>query len=72
MVALASVTVLRCRQPGVLEAIAQSNTLRPYILGTLAPDVLLVDTQHVEVLRERLQWAGIDVADALEEYGHRA
>ncbi len=65
-VELATVTVLRCRLPAVFEAIARSEQLRPYIRGTLAPDLLLVDTQSIDALRERLAWAGIAAADVIE------
>jgi hypothetical protein len=40
--------------------------LRPYILGTLAPDILLVDGNMVVALRERLAWAGMEVVEGLE------
>jgi hypothetical protein len=60
-VALAHVVVLRCPQPEVFAAIAGSALLRPYLRGTLAPDVLLVDERHVAALRERLAWAGLTI-----------
>ncbi len=66
-VELALVTVLRCRQPAVFEVIARSEKFRPYIQGALAPDMLLVDTRNVKMLQAQLAWAGIAVADALEE-----
>lgn len=64
-VALAQVTLLRCQQPALLAAITQSEALRPFILKTLAPDLLLVHTRNVAALRAKLKWAGIDVEDAL-------
>lgn len=63
--ALAQVTILRCQQPALLAAITQSDMLRPFILKTLAPDLLLVHTRNVAALWAKLQWAGIDVEDAL-------
>jgi hypothetical protein len=68
---LATVTVLRCRQPAVLEAITRSEKLRPYIRGTLAPDVLLVDTQSVKMLHEHLAWAGIRISDVVDGAANR-
>jgi hypothetical protein len=68
---LATVSVLRCRESAVFEAITHSEKLQPYIRGTLAPDVLLVDTQNVKALREELTWAGVAVADVLQESGKR-
>jgi hypothetical protein len=62
-VGLASVTVLRCPQPDVFAAIAGSPTLTPFLRGTLAPDVLLVDPQQLTALRERLDWAGLSVSE---------
>ena len=68
-VEIETVTVLRCRQPAVLEAIRHSKKLQPYIRGTLAPDVLLVDTQSVKALQEHLAWAGLRISDLVEEIG---
>lgn len=64
-VEMATVTVLRCTQPEVFQAIASSRKIRPYLRGKLAPDVLLVDTQQVEPLKEKLAWAGLRVSDDL-------
>ncbi len=71
-VELATISVLRCRQPAVFEAITRSEKLRPYIRGTLAPDVLLVDSRSVKALQEQLAWAGIVVADVLHDSGSRS
>jgi hypothetical protein len=65
-VALANVTVLRCIRPVVFIAIANSPIFTAYLRGTLAPDLLLVDTRHIQQLKEQLVWAGLDVSDVLE------
>jgi hypothetical protein len=64
-VELATVTVLRCPQPSVFDAIKGSELLGPYLRGALGPDVLLVDAQAVEALRAQLGWAGMVVGDKL-------
>ena len=63
---LARITVLRCTRPVVFAAIASSPACTPYLRGTLAPDLLLVDDRYVKPLKEQLAWAGLDVADVLE------
>jgi hypothetical protein len=64
-VEVATVAVLRCKQPAVFQAIVSSRKLRPYLRGQLAPDILLVDTQQVEALKEQLAWAGLQTLDEL-------
>jgi hypothetical protein len=63
---LASVSLLRCRDPEVFQAIASSKALKPYLLGQIAPDLLLVDGSQLEALKERLAWAGLKVDDELK------
>jgi hypothetical protein len=63
---LARITVLRCTRPVVFAAIASSPACTPYLRGTLAPDLLLVEARYVKLLKEQLAWAGLDVADVLE------
>ncbi|MBI3978359.1 MAG: helicase-associated domain-containing protein [Chloroflexi bacterium] len=63
---LATVTILRCSQPTVFQAIAASSRFRPYLRGTLAPDVLLVETKAVEAVRAELKWLGADVSETVE------
>jgi hypothetical protein len=63
---LARITVLRCTRPVVFAAIAGSPACTPYLRGTLAPDLLLVDERYVKLLKQQLAWAGLDVADVLE------
>jgi hypothetical protein len=64
-VEVSKVSLLRCRNADVFQAIASSKMLKPYLLGQLAPDVLLVDTAKLEALKERLAWAGFEVGDIL-------
>src|SRR5262249_23968719 len=63
---LAQITVLRCTRPVVFTAIASSPAFAPYLRGTLAPDLLLVDERYVEPLKEQLAWAGLEIAEVLE------
>jgi hypothetical protein len=62
-VGLATVTVLKCSRPALLEALEKSKLFRGMIRGRLAPDLLLVDSAAIEPLRERLRWAGIEIGD---------
>lgn len=63
---LARITVLRCTRPAVFAAIAGSPACMPYLRGTLAPDLLLVDERYVKLLKQQLAWAGLDVGEVLE------
>ena len=60
-VAVAGVTVLRCEHAETLAAIKASKTLRRYIRGELAPDVLLIDTAQLAEFEAHLAWAGLRV-----------
>ncbi len=60
---LSTVTLLRCRNPEAFQAIASSKMLKPYLLGQIAPDVLVVDPTRAEALKERLDWAGLEVKE---------
>jgi hypothetical protein len=64
--ALAQVVVLRCTQPEVFAAIANSSRMRPFLRGTLAPGLLLVEPNAVAALREQLEWAGFEVGATIE------
>jgi hypothetical protein len=64
-VELSTVSLLRCRNPEVFQAIATSKMLKPYLLGQIAPDVLIVNTARLGALKERLAWAGFDIGDIL-------
>ncbi len=37
----------------------------PYLHGVLVPDVLVVQSRHVEALKERLGWAGPQLSETL-------
>ena len=65
-VELARITVLRCTRPVVFTAIVSSPAITPYLRGTLAPDLLLVDERYVKLLKQQLAWVGLNVADVLE------
>jgi hypothetical protein len=64
-VELTAVTVLQCGRPELLRAIEKSKLFRSAIRGRLGPDVLLVDTQQVEALREKLHWAGVTIGETI-------
>ncbi|MBD2774051.1 helicase-associated domain-containing protein [Iningainema tapete] len=60
------VLVLRCTNPAVFNAIASSPKLAPYLLGKLAPDVLLVDEKQSKKFASELEWAGLKVLETLQ------
>lgn len=62
---LGSVAILQCSQPEVLQAVAHSPLLRPYLLAYLTPDILLVDGSKMESLKERLAMLGLQKAPGL-------
>jgi hypothetical protein len=64
-VEMENVIVLRCDDPQVLQILAASKKLRPYLRGFLAPDALIVNAEQLEALQEQLAWAGIRMADSL-------
>ncbi len=64
-VEMAKVMVLRCREPEVFEALATSEMFKPYWLGKLAPDLLLVDSGQVKAVKKQLAWVGLSVSDEL-------
>ena len=64
-VEVAGVTVLRCQHAETLAAIKASKTLRRYIRGELAPDVLLIDTAQVAEFEAHLVWAGLKIETRL-------
>jgi hypothetical protein len=57
--------VLRCQEPEVFKALATSEKFKPYWLGKLAPDLLLVDSGQVKAIKKQLAWAGLTVSDEL-------
>ncbi len=62
---IAETIVLQCPQSGVLDAILASQTLKPYLLGRIGPDAILVRSSEVEKVRDVLKWAGIQVSAKL-------
>ncbi|MFQ5808000.1 MAG: helicase-associated domain-containing protein [Armatimonadota bacterium] len=65
LVEMTPLTVLRCTQPEVFKAIVRSRKLKPYLLGALAPDVLVVDAQQLDAVEAHLAWAGLTVSPDL-------
>ncbi len=61
-----TVLVLRCTNSTVFKAIATSPKLAPYLLGQLAPDILLVDERQYADLESELQWAGLKISETLK------
>jgi hypothetical protein len=64
-VILGTVTILRCPQPDVLRAIQSSAILKPYLLGMLGLDVIVVDAQRAAELKTLLLQFGIHVGGKL-------
>jgi hypothetical protein len=64
-VELATVTLVQCGRPELLNAIANSKLFRSAIRGYLGFDVLLVDTRHIDELREKLHWAGVTIGETI-------
>lgn len=60
-VEIATVSILRCLQPEAIAAIKTSTRLKPYILGELSPDTLLVDTAQLAAFRDQLARAGLKI-----------
>jgi hypothetical protein len=60
-----SVTVLSCPIPKVFSAITRSRTLKPYLKGKLGPNLVVIETGKVDVLRAELEWLGLQISDEL-------
>jgi hypothetical protein len=60
---LETVTVLKCPSTEVFEAVKESTRFSPYLRGVLAPDLLVVESSHVEELVTDLAWAGLERRD---------
>ncbi len=63
---LESVTLLHCPSSEVLQAIEGSILLRPYLVGRLSGEFLVVKTSELKKLQTRLKWAGILPLERLE------
>ncbi|MGB0384083.1 MAG: helicase-associated domain-containing protein [Ardenticatenaceae bacterium] len=63
-VALETLTLLTCEQ-AVFDAIAGSAKLRPYLRGILPPDLIVVENDQIDALREQLQWLGLELTPQL-------
>ena len=64
-VGLAGVIVLQCPQPVVFAAIAASPTLRRFLRGELAADLLVIDGDQLEAFQAHLRWAGLEISPQL-------
>jgi hypothetical protein len=65
-VVLAEVTIIHCPNVELFKAITKSRHLKPYIKGILSADLLLIETSQVPELKEKLSWAGLNVAQELK------
>jgi hypothetical protein len=65
-VELEAVTVMRCPEERVFRAVITSPLMQPLLKGYLYPDLLFVDSNRLEALRQRLHWLGWKVTDQLQ------
>ncbi len=65
-VELEAVIVLHCPQEQVFEAITASPLMRPFLMGYFPPNLLFVNSEHLEALRQHLHWLGWQVSDQLQ------
>jgi hypothetical protein len=65
-VELEAVTILRCSEERVFRAVITSPLMQPLLKGYLHPDLLFVDSSHLEALQQRLHWLGWKVTDQLQ------
>ncbi len=68
-VELATVTILQCADLEVFQAIVSSKKLKPYIKGTLASNLLLVDQETLADFKKELAWAKIEVVEEIKPKG---
>ncbi len=62
---LESVIVLRCRPEKVFQVLISSPLMISYWKGYIYPDLLFVEREQLEPLRERLQWLGWQISERL-------
>ena len=62
------IVVLQCLQTDVLDALYTSSALKPYLIGSIGPDTILVKRADVPHVRAILDWAGIQIADKILTY----
>lgn len=65
-VELETVIALRCPEERVFEAVVASPLMKPLLKGYLYPDLLFVDPEQIETMRQRLLWLGWNVSDQLQ------
>jgi hypothetical protein len=64
-VEIEKVLLLRCTDSTVFKAITSSPKITPYLLGKLAPDILLIDEKQYLELEKQLEWGGFKISDKL-------
>ncbi len=65
-VELEAVIALHCPEERVFEAVVASPLMKPLLRGYLYPDLLFVDPDQVETMRQRLLWLGWNVSNQLQ------
>ncbi|MBV7327374.1 helicase-associated domain-containing protein [Chloroflexi bacterium TSY] len=65
VVALETVTVLRCHDQAAWNAILSSELLQSYLVGRLAEGLLVVETERLDEFQKQLVWAGIVVENGV-------
>ena len=61
-VSLATAVILQCTQPEALDAMLNSEALKPYLIGRIGPDTILVRSTEADAVRAVLVWAGVQVS----------
>jgi hypothetical protein len=64
-VEMETIVTLRCNNPMVFEALASSKRLKPFLRGTIFPDILVVDQGQLEALNAELAWANLTITPQL-------
>jgi hypothetical protein len=62
---MSAITLIRCTNHELYKAITNSRKLRPYIKGCFGDDLMLVDSNYVELLHKELSWAGLKISDEI-------
>lgn len=63
---LGTICILRFTNQETQRAIESSELLRPYLIGRLVPDIIVVDIKRASDLQELLLKAGIQVQDTIQ------
>ncbi len=65
-VEMETVIALRCLEERIFEAIIASPMMKLLLKGYLNPDLLFVDPDQIETLRQHLNWLGWEVSNQLQ------